>query len=164
MNDVVREAIDLAHSNLIARKVKVIQQLQPELVLVNGDRVQLQQVLLNLIVNACDAMSNTPPESRRLTFTTLPAVGRHVQLLVSDTGCGIADDAIDRLFESFFTTKVHGLGFGLSISSAIIAEHGGHIEAMNSPRGGATFCITLPALVVESEVHDEQRSHRISGG
>lgn len=144
-NEVVCETLDLAQSDLIARKVTVKLQLGSDLEPVQGDRVQLQQVLLNLIVNACEAMSSSPPGARRLTVLTGTGVDGNVHIAVSDTGPGIAPDLLDQIFESFFTTKVHGLGFGLSISHAIIAEHGGRIEASNNPGGGATFRITLPA-------------------
>ncbi|RZI42630.1 PAS domain S-box protein [Herbaspirillum sp. HC18] len=164
INEVVHEALDLAHADLIARNVAVKLDLDSRLARVNGDRVQLQQVFLNLIINACEAMNANIPSGRRLVFTTGTTTDRHVQILVSDTGSGIAANAVDQLFESFFTTKVHGLGLGLSISGAIVTEHGGRIEASNNPGGGATFRVILPALPAQSESYDEQYSHRISGG
>jgi PAS domain S-box-containing protein len=145
INELVREALELTHSDLIERKVPVTLQLGSGPGVVQGDRVQLQQVLLNLIVNACEAMSGRPPETRRLNLATDSDVNGNVQLTVTDTGSGIAPDVSDKMFESFFTTKAHGMGFGLSISHAIIAEHGGRIGAENNPGGGATFRISLPA-------------------
>ncbi|MDB5772204.1 MAG: hypothetical protein JWM42_2578 [Burkholderia sp.] len=144
LNQVVNEALDLAQSDLITRNVKVTVRLQPGLSAIRGDRVQLQQVLLNLILNACEAMNGNAPDQRELTFHTWNTDG-DVWLVISDSGCGVPADAFDRLFDSFFTTKVRGLGFGLSISRSIVTEHGGRIEAGNNPDGGATFRITLPA-------------------
>lgn len=144
LNEVVHEALDLAHSDLIRRKITVTLKLASGLGPIYGDRVQLQQVFLNLIVNACEAMNGNTPDRCRLTFSSGSIANGNALIDVSDTGHGIAADTIDRLFDSFFTTKVHGLGFGLSISRAIVAEHGGRIEAINNPGGGATFRITLP--------------------
>ena len=104
--------------------------------------MQLQQVLLNLMINACEAMSCQPPQARRLTLATADYDG-NVGIAVTDTGPGIAPDMLDKVFDSFFTTKAQGTGLGLSISRAIVAEHGGCIWAINNPGGGATFHITL---------------------
>jgi signal transduction histidine kinase len=144
LNEVVSEVLDFAHSDLISRKVRVALHMEPRLNVVLGDRVQIQQVLLNLVINACEAMAGNTPDKRQLDLLTDAGVDGNVRIAVSDSGPGIAADAIGRLFESFFTTKVHGLGFGLSVSHSIVAEHGGSIEAVNNPEGGATFRITLP--------------------
>jgi two-component system sensor kinase FixL len=112
---------------------------------VRGDPVQIQQVLLNLVINACEAMDGNTSGKRRLALLTEDGRDDNVWIVVSDTGPGIAAGMLDRLFASFFTTKANGLGFGLSISRTIVARHGGRIEAMNNPEGGATFRITLPA-------------------
>jgi PAS domain S-box-containing protein len=144
VGDLVREALELTHGNLVERNVSVQPDLQDGL-MVLGDRVQLQQVLLNLIVNACDAMRLAPPARRQLRLaSTLLADGR-VQLTVSDSGAGIAPDAIGKVFDPFFTTKAEGLGFGLSISRTIVVQHGGQIDAVNNPAGGCSFRIWLPA-------------------
>jgi PAS domain S-box-containing protein len=151
LNQLVNEALDLAHSDLITRKVKVAVRLCPDPGVVRGDKVQLQQVLLNLILNACEAMNGSAPNMRELTFHTEAGSDGNVWLAISDTGCGIPADAFARLFDSFFTTKVRGLGFGLSISRSIVTEHGGRIEATNNPNGGATFRITLPFQTEDRE-------------
>jgi two-component system, LuxR family, sensor kinase FixL len=143
LNEIVGEAIDLARSDLITRKVSVTTALKPELGRVLGDRIQLQQVLLNLIINACDAMSGNPSDYRSIGFTTEDGVGG-VRLEISDCGCGISPEASGHLFDAFFTTKDYGLGFGLSISRSIVVEHGGSIEGTNNAGGGATFRIVLP--------------------
>jgi PAS domain S-box-containing protein len=145
INALVRDALELTHSDLIERKVAIVLQLGSGLAVVHGDWVQLQQVLLNLIVNACEAMSGGTKKDCRLTLRTDTDMDGNVRITVADTGPGIAPDVIGQVFESFFTTKAHGMGFGLSISRAIIAEHGGRIDAVNNPAGGATFRITMPA-------------------
>jgi len=144
LNEVIGEAIDLARSDLITRKVNVATALKPGLGRVLGDRVQLQQVLLNLIINACDAMSDNPPHRRNISFSTDEGEDG-VRLEIIDCGHGIAPEARAHLFETFFTTKAFGLGFGLSMSRSIIVEHGGSIEGVNNVGGGATFRIVLPA-------------------
>ena len=145
LGEVTREVLDLAHSDLITRKVRVTTRLAAGLPLVRGDRVQLQQVLLNLVLNACESIDTGEPPERRLTITTA-RVADGVQVSVSDRGTGIAAGALSRLFEPFFTTKQHGLGLGLSICRSIVAEHGGRLWATNNEvEGGATFHLVLPA-------------------
>jgi two-component system sensor kinase FixL len=111
--------------------------------LVIGDRVQLQQVVLNLVLNACDAMSETDRTTRRLVLATAMEDGC-VQLVVSDRGVGIPKDQLERVFQPFVTFRPHGLGLGLSISRSIVAAHGGSIRAENNRDGGATFRCLLP--------------------
>ena len=143
-NDVIQEALDLARSDLAARKVKLKMQLSQDLGIVQGDKIQLQQVILNLIVNAFEAMSDRAEGLRQISFTTGSDADGNVRITVSDSGTGIPPDMIGRVFDPVFTTKVHGLGFGLSISRSIIKAHGGRIEVHNLPEGGASFRITLP--------------------
>jgi C4-dicarboxylate-specific signal transduction histidine kinase len=110
-----------------------------------GDRVQLQQVMLNLVLNACEAMSSRTPAERALTVSTALDGDGLLLTAVADRGDGIPPDAADRLFEPFFTTKPQGLGLGLSICRSIIAAHGGRLWADNNPDDGATFMVALPA-------------------
>ncbi len=110
--------------------------------MVLGDRVQLQQVVLNLVMNACDAMSDTPPGERLLVVTT--ASHGEARIEVHDGGRGIAPDALASIFEPFVTTKRDGLGFGLAICRSILTAHGGHISAANNPDRGASFVVSLP--------------------
>jgi C4-dicarboxylate-specific signal transduction histidine kinase len=124
--------------------VQVLVELQDGLCVL-GDRVQLQQVLLNLVMNGCDAMRATPAPQRQLRLASAALPGARVQLTVADGGTGIAQDLVGKVFDPFFTTKPEGLGFGLSISRAIICQHGGQIEAVNNRAGGCTFRICLPA-------------------
>jgi PAS domain S-box-containing protein len=139
------EVLQLARSELVTHQVALETGLDSELPAVIGDRVQLQQVFLNLIMNACEAMRETPPQQRLLTVTTRESKGHEVEILFTDSGPGIADDMAGQLFEPFATTKPQGLGLGLSISRAIIAAHNGHLRAQNGSGGGATFSIRLPA-------------------
>ena len=142
LNEVVSEVLDLVHSDMIHRMVTVDAQLTPALPAVIADRVQMQQVLLNLILNACEAMSATRRDNRRLTiFTTASELG--VKLSLADQGPGIPPDKLDRVFEPFLTTKEHGLGLGLAICRSIVTAHGGRLWADNNEMGGATFHLQL---------------------
>jgi PAS domain S-box-containing protein len=147
MNDVVREVLELAHSELISRRVSVTSTLMPAIPKIDGDRVQLQQVVLNLVLNACEAMSDVAAAQRRLSLATSVDNG-FVSLMVSDRGPGIPADQLERVFEPFVTFRPQGLGLGLAISRSIVKAHRGSIRAENNPEGGATFRCFLP-------VHDE---------
>jgi PAS domain S-box-containing protein len=145
LNEVTSEVLRLAHNELIAHGVTVAAQLTPGLPAVRGDRVGLQQVLLNLIVNACDAMKLNEPARRHLTVVTGPDADGAVQVAVADRGDGIPADKIERVFEPFFTTKEHGLGLGLAICRSIVAAHGGRLWVTNNADRGATFRFALSA-------------------
>ena len=124
------------------RKVEPTVNLSSEPCVISGDQVLLQQVMVNLVLNAMDAMSNTPPSRRHVTITSevKPAV---IEVSVSDTGTGLPEEVIITLFTPFVTTKSHGLGIGLTIVRTIVEAHGGTIEARNNPEGGVTFTFTL---------------------
>jgi C4-dicarboxylate-specific signal transduction histidine kinase len=143
-NDLVREALALAHGDLIARSIAVGTELSSPIPLVRADRVQMQQVLLNLLVNACEAMRLNRPDERKLTIRTQGLSDGGVEVCVEDLGPGIPDDRQPRLFEPFFTTKPQGLGLGLSISRAIVTAHGGRLWGSNNASRGATFHVALP--------------------
>jgi two-component system, LuxR family, sensor kinase FixL len=143
VNECIAEVLALERSYLITSKVTLELQLAERLPRVAADHVQLQQVLLNLIVNACDAMVGNGPHERRLWIESLPGGDGTVDILVRDTGHGIED--LDIVFEPFFSTKAHGIGLGLAVSRSIITAHGGRLWAScNRPRG-AVFHISLPA-------------------
>ena len=142
-NEVVREVMSLAHGDLATRSIDIVLQLAPELPRIEGDRVQLQQVMLNLIMNASEAMAGRDSSERRLRVRTL-ASSSHVNVSFTDRGPGFAAEQHDRLFEPFYTTKAQGLGLGLSISRTIITAHRGRLWGVGSPGRGATFHISLP--------------------
>jgi signal transduction histidine kinase len=143
VNEVAREVIDLAYGELVLRRVTVKSAFPPAIPLVLGDRVQLQQVVLNLLLNACDAMTGVHATGRCLALSTAASDG-FVELVVSDRGPGIPDDQLDRVFEPFVTFREQGLGLGLAISRSIVTAHGGSIRAENNAEGGATFRCLLP--------------------
>jgi PAS domain S-box-containing protein len=145
LNELTQEVLGLAHSELVKNHITVSTQFNPGLPQVSGDRVQLQQVLLNLIVNASDAMISTEPSERSLIVCSEPNEGEKVHLSISDLGTGILGDP-NRVFEPFFTTKQHGLGLGLAICRSIVRSHGGNLWGQNNPDRGATFHIALPAI------------------
>jgi two-component system sensor kinase FixL len=113
---------------------------------VSGNRIQLQQVILNLALNAFEAMADVTDRPRRLVMRTRPLDDNRVQVDVIDTGPGIAAEKLESLFEPFVTSKANGMGVGLSVSRSIIVEHEGRLWAENGPDGGAVFHIILPAI------------------
>ncbi len=144
LNQVVRDVLVIADGQLKAREIEVVVHAVPHLPALRGDRIQLQQVVLNLVINASEAMEERPPGARRLTITAEEAPAG-VQLAVADEGQGIAPSDLELIFEPFFTTKASGLGLGLSISRSIIEAHGGRLWCRDNSERGATFCISLPA-------------------
>lgn len=144
VNRVARDALRLAHGDLVTRDVSVTLDLATDLPGVAGDRVQLQQVLLNLILNACDAVADNAPGNRDVTLRTEQANGAGVRISVRDRGHGIDAGQLERVFEPFVTTKTHGIGLGLSISRSIVAAHGGRLWAENGVDRGTRFTIELP--------------------
>ncbi|HEX6901359.1 MAG TPA: MASE1 domain-containing protein [Thermoanaerobaculia bacterium] len=144
LNELARKTLGLAHSDLITRNVAVTLELSPGLPLVYGDSVQIQQVLLNLIFNACEAMSANQAGERCLVVMSAPAGKDGVRMSVADHGTGIPPEAIEKVFEPFFTTKEQGLGLGLPICRSLVEAHGGRLWASNNDGGGATFHLTLP--------------------
>jgi C4-dicarboxylate-specific signal transduction histidine kinase len=149
VNDLVEQTARMLASDLLLRGTALDLELSPELLSIRGDRVHLQQVVLNLVLNGVEAMTSVPPEARRLCVRTIPAPGRKVILEVRDAGTGIPASAMPHLFDPFFTTKSSGMGMGLSIVRSIVQNHGGRIWASNNPAGGATFTLALPAIVAE---------------
>jgi signal transduction histidine kinase len=146
VNDLVNSTMALLNSELIGRRISVRRDLADPLPKTMGDPVQLQQVLLNLVMNAMDAMVSMPIARRAISISTRAHVSRAVEILVEDRGIGIRDIEPRRLFEPFYTTKSHGLGLGLSICSTIIEAHGGSLKLINSESGGAIATMMLPAL------------------
>jgi PAS domain S-box-containing protein len=144
VNNTVQEVLKLIHGDLVNHSVTMHTQLAPALPTVKGDRVQLQQVLLNLVMNASDAMNSNSSTDRQMIVCTGLSDGEGVRFSVSDCGSGIAPDEFEQVFEPFFTTKPHGLGLGLSVCRTIISAHGGKLWAANNPKRGVTFHFTVP--------------------
>src|SRR5271163_3629201 len=144
LNEATREVLALTLSELQRNRVVVLQELADGLPLVAGDRVQLQQVILNLIRNASDAMSAVDDRPRQLLIRTEGDKDDHVRLTVKDAGVGFAPQVADRLFESFYTTKNDGMGIGLSVSRSIIENHHGRLWAMPNNGPGVTFSFSIP--------------------
>lgn len=145
INETIRSTLALLHSELISRKINVTLELADTLPATFGDPVQLQQVLLNLMMNAMDAMVSTPQERRLVIISTRVAGAGRVKVIVKDCGAGIALSDQSRLFERFYTTKAHGLGLGLTICSTIVRAHGGSLALTNDEAGGAVAELSLPA-------------------
>jgi C4-dicarboxylate-specific signal transduction histidine kinase len=144
-NALAIEVLRLLRSDLISRNIAVTTELRPDLPLIQGDRVQLQQVLFNLVFNACEAMASGSAATRVLLIRTAMAVdARHVVVSVVDGGPGIAPDQLEKIFEPFVTSKRFGVGLGLVISRNIVSAHGGRLWAFNNEGHGATFSFTIP--------------------
>ena len=149
INELVRQTLTLVKADLMMKHVSVAQELTRALPAVTGDRVQIQQVMLNLIVNAGEAVESLAPERRRIEVKTSQDHERGVRFVVRDYGDGIAEECKARLFEPFFTTKQAGLGMGLAITRTIIESHGGEIQVDNNAGMGATVSFTLPLSAAE---------------
>jgi signal transduction histidine kinase len=145
LNDVARDAVEFLSTLAVARKVELTSVMSEGALPVLGDRIQLQQVILNLVVNGIDAMKDAPSEKRIISIRT-SRIENLAQLSVSDRGPGIPEDKLKEVFEPFYTSKTEGMGMGLSIARTIIEAHNGEISARNRDYGGASFKIKLPLL------------------
>jgi signal transduction histidine kinase len=150
LNDATREVASLSLSELQRNRVILRQELAEDLPLVTGDRIQLQQVILNLLRNACDAMSAVDDRPRELLLKTEVDDEEKVRLSVRDAGVGLNPQAADRLFQSFYTTKKDGMGIGLSISRSIIEAHQGRLWATANNGPGVTFSFSIPCTRIAS--------------
>jgi signal transduction histidine kinase len=144
VNDLVREVIPLVQRQLMSHQVSLQMELAPALPTILGDRVQLQQVMLNLVMNGIEAMQLVTDRPRELVIRSRQDETRQVLLYVTDCGVGIPAENADRLFNAFFTTKSGGMGMGLSICRSIMEAHGGRLWATADLPHGATFQFTLP--------------------
>jgi two-component system sensor kinase FixL len=144
LGNVMSDVVLLTHSDAILHNVRVSLEIDSGLPPVQGDRVQLQQVLLNLLLNAFDAVKNSPADERSVALQAELDRMSMLKVAVRDRGTGLNGDPFDKFFEPFYTTKPDGLGMGLSISRSIVEAHGGRLWAENNRDRGATFYFTLP--------------------
>ena len=142
---IAKEVMALVRTDAIERRISIDADLPDDVPQVRGDRVQLSQVLLNLVVNALDAVSARAESVHRIRVSARNIAGNRIEVAVADSGNGIAAALLPRIFEPFVTTKPSGLGIGLSVAHDIVVRHGGRLWAENNPEGGATFRFTLPA-------------------
>jgi C4-dicarboxylate-specific signal transduction histidine kinase len=150
INEIIREMIALLRSEVTRHSISVRAELAADLPQIMGDRVQLQQVLMNLMTNGIDAMKEVDG-TRELAIKSRRAENKQLMVSVSDTGVGLPSQQADQIFNAFFTTKPHGTGMGLPISRSIVESHGGRLRTVaNSPRG-ASFSFTLPTKVEAQE-------------
>jgi signal transduction histidine kinase len=147
VNEVIREMVSLLRNEAARYSVSLQSDLPPDLPAVMADRVQLQQVMMNLMLNGIEAMKDT--SGGELVIKSRQADDGHLQVSVSDTGVGMVSPHQERAFDAFFTTKPEGTGMGLTISRSIIESHDGHLWAMANSGRGTTFHFTLPS---ENEV------------
>jgi signal transduction histidine kinase len=145
LSEATREVIALSLSELQRNRVVVQSELADDLPRVTGDRVQLQQVILNLLRNASDAMVRVDDRPRQLLVRTEREDGDRVRVTVRDSGVGVAPHSTDKLFDAFFTTKSDGMGIGLSVSRSIIERHHGRLWAEPNDGPGATFSFSIPS-------------------
>ena len=150
---IVNDVVSLAAPDSVARRIAIRIDVAPDLPVVLGDRVELQQVLLNLIVNGMDATSTLSEGERLLEIRARPE-SQHgspaVRISVQDRGIGLHAGQMERLFEAFYTTKPHGIGMGLAVSRSIIEAHGGRLWAASNQGRGATFSFSLPAATASA--------------
>jgi signal transduction histidine kinase len=144
INAAIRGVIELTHGEAVKNGVSVRTELADGLPVIEGDRVQLQQVILNLIVNAIQAMCGVAVEKRELRISSEHTASEGVRVAVRDSGPGLSPGSVERLFEPFYTTKSEGLGMGLSICRSIIEAHGGQLIASTNMPNGAVFQFTVP--------------------
>jgi C4-dicarboxylate-specific signal transduction histidine kinase len=164
VNLLTEGVLRLINGDAASRNIEIATKLSPQLPDIQGDRVHLQQVLLNLIMNAMDAVANQPPARRRLAVSTGITTDDNVEIMIADSGCGIELSSLPRLFEPFFTTKETGIGMGLSIADKIVKAHHGRIWAENRPTGGAIFHVVLPASGAKGGKFAENRAAPITTG
>ena len=153
VNEIIQEVVELLHGELNGRRVSVRTELSRDLPQISADRVQLQQVILNLVMNAGEAMTTTPDGARTLNINSKLGQPDEVIIAVEDSGPGIDPKDADRIFDAFFTTKPQGMGMGLSICRSIVESHGGRLSASARRPHGSIFYVTLPsaaALIARS--------------
>ncbi|PSH66185.1 MULTISPECIES: sensor histidine kinase [Phyllobacterium] len=165
-NDVVQQCLVFLSHEAEDKNVVIKASLEPNLPHVHGDRIQLQQVIVNLVVNSIQAMNPAPQTGREIYLKTSLDGNDHVAFSIRDTGMGIPVDHMEQIFDGFFTTKEGGLGIGLAICQSIVNAHGGTITAANHPAGGALFRFSIPtqsaADVANNPASTDIRSQQIT--
>jgi PAS domain S-box-containing protein len=161
INDVIREVIELLHSKLQKHQILVETELNSELPSVLADRIQLQQVITNLVANAIDAMATVTDRARMLWVKSVIHESDGVLIIVEDSGAGINPDDADRIFHPFFTTKSEGTGIGLSICRSIIESHDGRLSLSSTSNRGSVFEILLPATDFEATARSSEVTSRL---
>ncbi len=144
LNEATREVIALSSSELQRNRVVLQSELADDLPTITGDRIQLQQVILNLLRNASDAMVGVHERPRQLLIRTEREDGDRVRVTVRDAGVGLDPQSMDKLFDAFYTTKSDGMGIGLSVSRSIVERHHGRLWAEPNDGPGATFSFSIP--------------------
>jgi signal transduction histidine kinase len=152
VNEVIHELTAFLRNETRARRISIRAELSPALPKVKADRVQLQQVVMNLMLNGMDAMSGADVREKELVIRSQKEKEEQVLIAIEDSGAGLDPDTADKIFDPFFTTKPHGIGVGLSISRSIIESHQGRLWAAVRPGGGTVFQLTLPTSAEESDV------------
>jgi C4-dicarboxylate-specific signal transduction histidine kinase len=144
LNALVREVVHLVHGEIVLLKATVTEALDPSIRMLHGDPIQIQQVVLNLLMNALDAIRDQAEDTRRVILATRAESGDKVLVSVTDSGPGVDPQNMETIFESFFTTKSQGMGLGLTLCRTIVEAQGGQMKAENTSRGGAKVSFTLP--------------------
>lgn len=161
LNELIHETLDMLASEIRRHRIRLHLELIAASPRIAGDDVQLAQLLINLMRNAIDAMSDIPPSRRQLRLRTA-VTGPWIEVSVEDTGVGFAEERAEQIFEPFHTTKSSGMGMGLAICRSIAEAHRGRLLASSIQGQGATFCLQLP-LTTQSDVH-EDAAHGVRGG
>ncbi len=144
INTIINEVIELVQSEVVIQNVSIRTNLEPRVPILSGDNIQMQQVILNLIMNALEAVKNQPIDARHIVIATSIEDKKSVEVRVTDSGPGVDEDNIENIFDAFYTTKTQGMGLGLSVCYSIIENHGGRLWAENCSGGGAKFSFRLP--------------------
>jgi PAS domain S-box-containing protein len=144
LNEVLKDVEELISHDIHRNGIKIVRELAADLPVVHADRIQIEQVMMNLVLNAIDALSSVPPNLRWIVIRSSFGLADSVEASVEDSGPGIKEDSLPRIFDSFFTTKDSGMGLGLALSRSIAEAHGGGLAAENNSHGGATLRLILP--------------------
>jgi two-component system sensor kinase FixL len=150
IKDMIEDTLPLINSFEAMREISLQLEIDETVPIVNGDRIQIQQVILNLILNSTEALMHEKIESGKIVVKSHQEDEEFVTISVQDNGPGIKAQAMDHLFDPFYTTKKEGLGMGLAISRSIVEDHGGRLWAQNNPDGGAVFSFTVPTAKEKS--------------